>query len=245
MLPVNAASDLIDVALFPIPNVVAFPGVDLPLHVFEPRYRQLVNDCISDNRMIGVCHTIKAIHQPSSQKVARPANEQTLKDMLSSNQTTYKPHAVFSAGHCELLETLPDGRMLANVSISVRLELLEELQSLPYRIVRCRALIDLEGTEAGPDQQLNDHPGVDNIEAGLQRNIHQRLIALVEPENAELAVHLAEPSWLMLRPADYSFRIFQCLRFDADVMQHILATRSARERLQTLWQLLRNSSDEP
>ena len=33
------ADRLLEVALFPIPNVVAFPGVVLPLHVFEPRYR--------------------------------------------------------------------------------------------------------------------------------------------------------------------------------------------------------------
>ncbi len=32
------------VPLFPLPNVVHFPGVPLPLHVFESRYRQLAAD---------------------------------------------------------------------------------------------------------------------------------------------------------------------------------------------------------
>jgi hypothetical protein len=32
------------VPLFPLPNAVLFPGVPLPLHVFEPRYREMVRD---------------------------------------------------------------------------------------------------------------------------------------------------------------------------------------------------------
>jgi Lon protease-like protein len=32
------------IALFPLPNAVLFPGVPLPLHVFEPRYRDMVRD---------------------------------------------------------------------------------------------------------------------------------------------------------------------------------------------------------
>jgi len=40
--------------LFPLPNVVLFPGVFLPLHVFEPRYREMVADALSSDRMIGM-----------------------------------------------------------------------------------------------------------------------------------------------------------------------------------------------
>jgi len=32
------------IPLFPLPNVVLFPGITLPLHVFEPRYRDMVRD---------------------------------------------------------------------------------------------------------------------------------------------------------------------------------------------------------
>jgi len=32
------------IPLFPLPNVVLFPGMPLPLHVFEPRYREMVRD---------------------------------------------------------------------------------------------------------------------------------------------------------------------------------------------------------
>ena len=40
--------------LFPLPNVVLFPNVFLPLHIFEPRYREMVADAITGDRMIGM-----------------------------------------------------------------------------------------------------------------------------------------------------------------------------------------------
>ena len=84
----SGGSENIEVALFPIPDVVAFPGTVVPLHVFEPRYRQLVRDCVSNDRMVGVSHVVKTIHQPAA--------NQTLEQALSSNQATYKPREVFS-----------------------------------------------------------------------------------------------------------------------------------------------------
>ncbi len=40
--------------LFPLPNVVLFPNVFLPLHVFEPRYREMVADALVGDRVIGM-----------------------------------------------------------------------------------------------------------------------------------------------------------------------------------------------
>ena len=45
-------SDLLP--LFPLPNVVLFPNVFLPLHIFEPRYREMVADALSSDRLIGM-----------------------------------------------------------------------------------------------------------------------------------------------------------------------------------------------
>jgi Lon protease-like protein len=43
------------IPLFPLPNAVLFPGVPLPLHVFEPRYREMVRVvALSDDRIIGM-----------------------------------------------------------------------------------------------------------------------------------------------------------------------------------------------
>jgi Lon protease-like protein len=40
--------------LFPLPNVVLFPNVFLPLHIFERRYRDMVADAVAGDRMIGM-----------------------------------------------------------------------------------------------------------------------------------------------------------------------------------------------
>jgi uncharacterized protein len=45
-------SDLLP--LFPLPTVVLFPSVFLPLHVFEPRYREMVADAVASDRLIGM-----------------------------------------------------------------------------------------------------------------------------------------------------------------------------------------------
>src|SRR6266404_4811804 len=46
MLPVR-------LPLFPL-NVVLLPGADMPLHIFEPRYRQMVRDCLEAKSPFGV-----------------------------------------------------------------------------------------------------------------------------------------------------------------------------------------------
>ena len=40
--------------IFPLPNVVLFPNVFLPLHIFEPRYRQMFAEALAGDRMIGM-----------------------------------------------------------------------------------------------------------------------------------------------------------------------------------------------
>src|SRR5438094_9346098 len=40
--------------LCPLPNVVLFPNVFLPLHIFEPRYREMVADAVASDRLIGM-----------------------------------------------------------------------------------------------------------------------------------------------------------------------------------------------
>jgi uncharacterized protein len=40
--------------IFPLPNVVLFPQVFLPLHIFEPRYREMVADALEGDRLIGM-----------------------------------------------------------------------------------------------------------------------------------------------------------------------------------------------
>ncbi|MBC3783662.1 LON peptidase substrate-binding domain-containing protein [Spirosoma utsteinense] len=39
--------------LFPL-NLIVYPGEDLNLHIFEPRYRQLISECIEEERTFGI-----------------------------------------------------------------------------------------------------------------------------------------------------------------------------------------------
>lgn len=43
-----------ELPLFPLKNVVLFPGMVLPLHIFEPRYREMINHCIEESMPFGV-----------------------------------------------------------------------------------------------------------------------------------------------------------------------------------------------
>lgn len=42
------------ISIFPLPGAILFPGLQLPLHIFEPRYRALVTDALARNRQIGM-----------------------------------------------------------------------------------------------------------------------------------------------------------------------------------------------
>ena len=42
------------IPIFPLPSVVFFPGVDLPLHIFEPRYREMTEAALEGDRRIGM-----------------------------------------------------------------------------------------------------------------------------------------------------------------------------------------------
>ena len=42
------------IPIFPLPNVVLFPNAFLPLHIFEPRYREMVAEALHGDRLIGM-----------------------------------------------------------------------------------------------------------------------------------------------------------------------------------------------
>ncbi|GLV20215.1 ATP-dependent protease [Sphingomonadales bacterium 56] len=42
------------VSIFPLPGALLLPGMDLPLHIFEPRYRAMIHDAMARDRRIGM-----------------------------------------------------------------------------------------------------------------------------------------------------------------------------------------------
>ena len=45
---------IIRIPIFPLPGAILFPGLQLPLHIFEPRYRDLVGSALAKDRLIGM-----------------------------------------------------------------------------------------------------------------------------------------------------------------------------------------------
>ena len=55
-------ADVARVALFPLSNVVLFPRVKTPLHIFEPRYRQMMRDVLEADRHVAMT-VVRPEHQ--------------------------------------------------------------------------------------------------------------------------------------------------------------------------------------
>jgi Lon protease-like protein len=104
--------------LFPLPNVVLFPNVFLPLHIFEPRYREMVADAIASDRMIGMV-------------LLRPGWERD----YEGRPPVYR---VGCSGVITHFEKLPDGRYNMVLRGLDRFTILEEDHGRSYR----RAIIE-------------------------------------------------------------------------------------------------------
>jgi len=110
--------------LFPLPDIVLFPKMRLPLHVFEPRYRRLVSDALGDDKVIAVVRL-------------KPGYERDY----------YGCPAIYDVcgmGRIVDHSRLPDGRFNIMVEGTHRARLLDELTSEPYRLSRALVLEDLE-----------------------------------------------------------------------------------------------------
>ena len=58
--PLTHRGDSLDalLPLFPL-DVVLFPGTPLPLHIFEPRYKEMIGECLSQHRTFGVVRAVE------------------------------------------------------------------------------------------------------------------------------------------------------------------------------------------
>lgn len=107
-------------SIFPLPGAILFPGLQLPLHIFEPRYRALVSDALVRDRRI-------AMIQPKGTAEGAP---------------------LFGIGCVGLIgdvEALDDGRYNIVLEGEARFRLLREVEaSTPYRQVDGELLPDPE-----------------------------------------------------------------------------------------------------
>ena len=50
----GGATNPVRLSIFPLAGVLLFPGLQLPLHIFEPRYRAMVSDALARDRRIAM-----------------------------------------------------------------------------------------------------------------------------------------------------------------------------------------------
>ena len=113
---------IIRIPIFPLPGAILFPGLQLPLHIFEPRYLEMIDDAMAGARIIGMI-------QPSLDGGARPDGEPELCQ-------------VGCFGRITSLTESGDGRYILNLHGVVRFRTLEELDTrAPYRSFRVKPFL--------------------------------------------------------------------------------------------------------
>ncbi len=96
-----------ELPLFPLPEVVLFPGRPLPLHIFEFRYRMMINTILEDDQRFGVL-----MIDPNSGEIAQ----------------------VGCCAEVVRYQRLPDDRMKLLSLGQQRFRLLEIVREKPYRV---------------------------------------------------------------------------------------------------------------
>ncbi|MBI5815447.1 MAG: LON peptidase substrate-binding domain-containing protein [Nitrospinae bacterium] len=101
------------IPVFPLPNVVLYPNANLALHIFEPRYRAMVEDALASDRMIAMANFL-----PEWEKdyAGNPAIRQ-----------------VVCVGEITTHAKLKDGRFVMSLAGRYKADVLYEDLSMPYR----------------------------------------------------------------------------------------------------------------
>ena len=110
-------------SIFPLTGVLLLPGTRLPLHIFEPRYRNMVHDALEAEGVFGMIQPFV----PQHDNFPRPGAERTIPEL----------YPVGCAGHIERWEKAPDGRYMVQLRGISRFRVKEELSlERGYRRVR-------------------------------------------------------------------------------------------------------------
>lgn len=206
------------IPVFPLPDVVFFPGTVLPLHVFETRYRAMVKDALAADGTIAV-----ALLQPGW-------------DRRYAGNPEYFP--VATAGKMEDIETTPDGRYYFKLVGAVRVRLGEVVRDAPYRLVRAEEIPERPVAESDPSihrAKLDLFASQVYLVRELTGDDHPRLV-LDERMSFEAAVNGAcasLPSEPAIRQAlleldDLVERHDRAARILDEILQRVLLLKSTR-----------------
>jgi uncharacterized protein len=101
-------------SVFPLTGVMMLPGTVLPLHIFEPRYRAMVEDAQEADKIFGM---IQPYAPQNDSRGPQPGSEDSALDL----------YRVGCAGYMEKCEKLPDGRFFVQLKGVNRFRYTEEL----------------------------------------------------------------------------------------------------------------------
>ena len=114
-----------EVRLFPLPNLAMFPHVLQPLHIFEPRYREMVREALQSDRLIAMV-------------LLREGWE----DDYEGNPPV---HSTACLGHIVADRQLEDGRYHIVLRGLARVRILEERPAAaPFRVARVELVDEVE-----------------------------------------------------------------------------------------------------
>ncbi len=106
------------VSIFPLPGAILFPGLQLPLHIFEPRYKALIKDALARDRLIGMI-------QPQRAEEGAPL---------------YRVGCIGKIGEFEALD---DGRFNLVLEGQARFRMVKELDAAtPFRQIEAELLAE-------------------------------------------------------------------------------------------------------
>ena len=136
--------------LFPL-NLVVFPNEELNLHVFEPRYKQLINDCLREKTTFGIpSHVVNKIEFGTEVEITEVAKtyEDGRMDIKTKGLRTFKvinfqnpwQNKDYAGGTVELLETVKDE------DPQLKIEILEKAKEL-FQWLKIENDIDLSTGE--------------------------------------------------------------------------------------------------
>jgi uncharacterized protein len=202
--------------LFPLPNVVLFPNVFLPLHIFEPRYREMVADAVGSDRMIGMV-------------LLRPGWEHD----YEGHPPVYP---IGCSGVITHFDRLPDGRFNIVLRGLERFRIVEEDCSRSYR----RATVELLREEPAGQEDL---PLISQYRSRLESLIHAEaergnsLKHLHGPHGEESrAIDVKIPS--AMSDEDLVNALAQYLDLEPLEKQALLEKQGLRTRAESLVELL-------
>jgi uncharacterized protein len=118
------------IPIFPLPNVVLFPHVFLPLHIFEARYRAMVEDALAGDRIIGMV-------------LLRPGWE-------GSYEHRPPVYPIGCAGLITHADRLPDGRFNIVLRGLEKFRILGESHEQSYRLARVETIAEILPAEDRP-----------------------------------------------------------------------------------------------